>query len=97
MLLGWCDEPKLKYVQDFPWNPRYKNHFVYTDVTDSWALFDKISIGNELARITETLLWSDYFYPNEAHTGQMKSSYNVTPDLFGIQMVTLPNQNLRYL
>ena len=30
----------------------------------------------------------DYFYPNEVHTSKMKTSYNLSLDLFGIQMVT---------
>ena len=42
-------------------NSENQNHFVNKDVTctDSWALFNKILIETELARTTDTLLWSD--------------------------------------
>lgn len=30
----------------------------------------------------------DYFYPNEVPTSKMKTSYKLSLDLFGIQMVT---------
>ena len=47
-------------------NSENQNHFVnkFKDVTwtDSWTLFNKISIENKLARTIETLLWSDRLF-----------------------------------
>ena len=77
-------------------NSENQNHFVnkFKDVTctDSWALFDKILIETELARTTDTLLWSDRLHVDLPKGGSYKQNEFVSLNLCGSEIVAFESK-----